>query len=329
LVELLVVIAIIGMLVSLLLPAVNAARETGRRAVCLNNMRQVALALVNYDNTRNGLPGISNERISKNDGNAYIRPLLYEIFPQLERNDLFEAYSRENLLDHIPTNNPIPYPPPHLPVMVCPSDPQNVGPVTAFCYNYGYMYDGIQARPRNKANGVFDILDLPRDSSGNIIGTQPINYSTPIAYMNSNDGATNTVMLSENMDAARWTDVGFFTTYPNSGNRFLQAYPVAFVWQDSTDIYNLSINRFKGQSLNQMNDSPSEYRFCRPSSNHPSVVNVAFCDAHARVVHEGIDYVVWAAVMAPKHSQVTVEGGGAPVNLTLLRPYIFDESHIP
>ena len=56
LVELLVVIAIIGVLVSLLLPAVNAAREAARRAQCANNMRQVGLAVINYESANKVIP---------------------------------------------------------------------------------------------------------------------------------------------------------------------------------------------------------------------------------------------------------------------------------
>jgi prepilin-type N-terminal cleavage/methylation domain-containing protein/prepilin-type processing-associated H-X9-DG protein len=56
LVELLVVIAIIGVLVALLLPAVQASREASRRNQCLDNMKQIALAVLNYDTTRRSLP---------------------------------------------------------------------------------------------------------------------------------------------------------------------------------------------------------------------------------------------------------------------------------
>jgi prepilin-type N-terminal cleavage/methylation domain-containing protein len=56
LVELLVVIAIIGVLVALLLPAVQAAREAGRRSTCMDNMKQIALAVLNYETNRRSLP---------------------------------------------------------------------------------------------------------------------------------------------------------------------------------------------------------------------------------------------------------------------------------
>ena len=56
LVELLVVIAIIGILVSIMLPAVNAVREAARRAQCMNNLRQVGIACLTYNNQHRKLP---------------------------------------------------------------------------------------------------------------------------------------------------------------------------------------------------------------------------------------------------------------------------------
>src|SRR3977135_4188548 len=56
LVELLVVIAIIGILVALLLPAIQAAREAGRRSQCANNLKQIGLAILNFESSRKSYP---------------------------------------------------------------------------------------------------------------------------------------------------------------------------------------------------------------------------------------------------------------------------------
>jgi prepilin-type N-terminal cleavage/methylation domain-containing protein len=90
LVELLVVIAIIGTLVGLLLPAVQAAREAGRRASCVNKMKQLGLANQNFHDAVRKLPpayGTSSVTASA----TTFAPLLFHVLPFMERQDITDA----------------------------------------------------------------------------------------------------------------------------------------------------------------------------------------------------------------------------------------------
>jgi prepilin-type N-terminal cleavage/methylation domain-containing protein/prepilin-type processing-associated H-X9-DG protein len=92
LVELLVVITIIGMLIALLLPAVQAAREMGRLSTCKGNQKQIALALKSYSNHHNAFPGWRQNVQLTNAANKYIAvPWPAMILPDVERADLWGA----------------------------------------------------------------------------------------------------------------------------------------------------------------------------------------------------------------------------------------------
>jgi prepilin-type N-terminal cleavage/methylation domain-containing protein len=90
LVELLVVIAIIGILVALLLPAVQAAREAARRSQCQNNLKQLALAILNYESSNKELPpgGITEGPLGTPSGAGWTILIL----PQLEEQPLYDKY---------------------------------------------------------------------------------------------------------------------------------------------------------------------------------------------------------------------------------------------
>lgn len=95
LVELLVVIAIIGVLVAILLPAIQAAREASRRSACQNNLRQIGLALLNFESTNKELPvGAKSQKIDIFPYDTYGTSWFVEILPYLEQQSLYEKLDR-------------------------------------------------------------------------------------------------------------------------------------------------------------------------------------------------------------------------------------------
>ncbi len=100
LVELLVVIAIIGVLVALLLPAIQAAREAARRSSCTNNMKQLGLAMQNYHSTRKAFPkGSTVLAVNQFAVNANV-----SLLPYLEQGNLDDIYVKTNA-----AGNPTPW----------------------------------------------------------------------------------------------------------------------------------------------------------------------------------------------------------------------------
>jgi prepilin-type N-terminal cleavage/methylation domain-containing protein/prepilin-type processing-associated H-X9-DG protein len=98
LVELLVVIAIIGILVALLLPAIQAAREAARRTSCTNNLKQIALALLNYHNAKNQFPlgayaAVKEDHPAEEDGLGWAT----QILPQLEEQPLYDRFKNNTV----------------------------------------------------------------------------------------------------------------------------------------------------------------------------------------------------------------------------------------
>jgi prepilin-type N-terminal cleavage/methylation domain-containing protein len=124
LVELLVVIAIIGVLVALLLPAVQEAREAARRTKCSNNLKQLGLALHNYEDTHKRLPFGTPGCCTPNGSNWAV-----SIFPHIELGNLQDKLDLNGNFKTTPQNATVIGQVTKLPAFICPSDPAAVKPV--------------------------------------------------------------------------------------------------------------------------------------------------------------------------------------------------------
>jgi len=176
LVELLVVITIIGMLMALLLPAVNASVEAARQLRCKNRLAQLAKAANNFENRFSKYPGYSNAVPIA--GSSWIVALLNDI----ERADIYEDFQ-----NGITTGK-------YLELLVCPSDPPvNIsGPQLSYVANAGM--DGASATERRE-NGVF------HDQSAT-------GLYTSVEFITGADGTSSTLLATENIQASVWIQVG-------------------------------------------------------------------------------------------------------------------------
>jgi prepilin-type N-terminal cleavage/methylation domain-containing protein/prepilin-type processing-associated H-X9-DG protein len=165
LIELLVVISIIGVLIALLLPAVQAAREAARRAQCTNNLKQVALAMhIAHDASGHFPPAAIRDREGK--------PLLswrVAILPSIEQAALYNKFHLDEPWDSPHNRQLIPYMPP---IYACPSDPAEKG------MTHYQVFTGKGA--------AFDSRE----------GTK---------LQDMTDGTSNTFMVAEGKDPVPWT----------------------------------------------------------------------------------------------------------------------------
>jgi prepilin-type N-terminal cleavage/methylation domain-containing protein len=285
LVELLVVITIIGMLMALVLPAINAVRENARRTACSNNMRQIALGMISYASNRQAFPGYRGNRAGSGsqvlDASWFVA-----VAPQLEQPAIKDRF------DQMIQNSALM---PYIAFATCPSDapeqltatPQSPISHLAYVVNAGRQ-DGQwnpasppALPPDYEANGVFHDMRHPK---------------SPKVSTTMKDGASNTLMLTENINATRW-------------DRVFEA-EIAFIFDHNPASLDANGDmKAPGRRINEGRNDPTTVR-PRPSSHHPGGVNVAFCNGTTMFLREDIHYRVLQALMTPDGSHPACEVPG-------------------
>lgn len=302
LVELLVVIAIIGILIALLLPAVQAAREAARRSQCSNNLKQIALAFHNYADTHKKFPAYQYPVVGTNSWEGH--SALTMVLPFMEQGPVYEKVDfRKKWDDTAVQPNRV-----KIGTLLCPTD--------ADYPNYSYPGNNYVVCGGARVNLY--------DGGGAVNASGMFLRNRESTFADVRDGTSNVVMLSELLkgdgnDSALNKDrdftnnlTGYTDQFPaqseieslgvtcdssanswhasNAGREWMGPFPghTAFntVAPPNWNHFSCCTGGTYGYACDRNGIVPAR-------SSHPGGVNVAMGDASVRFISETIDLTIW------------------------------------
>ena len=292
LVELLVVIAIIGILIALLLPAVQAAREAARRMSCTNNLKQIGIALHNYHDTHRKLPigwlgftGGSADFVGQ-PGWAWSTRIL----PFMEQQSLYDG-----LIDM------------DLPVTDAANAEARVAVVSSFICpsDVGDDVFDLMNAVDEETEGTTVITQLSKSNYPGVFGTQDIHgicepdsadyngcrgngiffLNRSLAFRDITDGLSNTFLVGERW--SKWVNSTWTGVVPGG-------------WHAPARVVAVASDEFPPNS--EANVEQQTHNF---SSYHPAGANFLLSDGHVQLITETIDLEVYNALCT--------RAGGEPV----------------
>ena len=322
LVELLVVIAIIGVLVALLLPAVQAAREASRRADCLNKLHQLGLAIHNYesarkqfpmgikgyDATKNGIPSLApnpSNNQDPQDPKTSEAPFVVFLLPYLEESNLYGQYdfNFDVQQQYNRPNTPVGK---RLPSFQCPSDESQDASECSGTIgedwkgNYGINWGAYIAACQRPLPVISEIGDTQGDcpTPRAMLRVAPFHIEFGAKTAQITDGLSNTLAMME-----------MIQTESTSGTICDRR---ARIWCEKPGCYTVmtrhppnSKSRDEGNCRADLLHAPCKDMTvgeARTASHnaarswHPGGVNIVMCDSSVHFVADEVDLETWRAM---------------------------------
>ena len=282
LVELLVVIAIIGILIAMLLPAVQAAREAARRMQCTNNLKQLGLAAHLYADSHNNQFPIANPAVSRHG-------LFTHLLPYLEQQAFYDQLD----LDGKTTSEPVELREVVVDAYVCPSFSEGAMHEDSLSFRHGARttYQGVGGSL--DASSIVSGEYIPSSDFGSVPRNGVFGWERSISLRDITDGLSGTLAFGEfvymdsDPDALYGRPVGCLRPWLLAGT----SYPASYVFKPIQQPINAKVN-FPSVLFNHM----------PMGSEHPGGCNFGTADGSVRFFNEDIEMSVYTAL-------ATINGG--------------------